>query len=285
MVSIQFMRHALGDIYIAQGDNEFVTLQLNGNMRSFIPTSALQYIPFCDDFGPLNMACIAEFITLLDDETESFPGSKIVFCVEPGKRKLTNAVFLLGAYMILKLDSTACAVAQHFSWLDSTLIEPYRDATHSRPDFHLHLLDCWRGLEKGKALGWVHYTPSSYMWGKIDMDIYKHYDNPINGHLHMVVPDKLIAFQGPEDLGQLRYLDDDRGRVLSPTFYAGALRDLGATTVIRLNEARYDANDFEKYGLQHIDLPFPDCTSPSWPVVSSPSTPRRAPWGCTAGPG
>ena len=100
MVSIQFMRHALGDIYIAQGDNEFVTLQLNGNMRSFIPTSALQYIPFCDDFGPLNMACIAEFITLLDDETESFPGSKIVFCVEPGKRKLTNAAFLLGAYMI-----------------------------------------------------------------------------------------------------------------------------------------------------------------------------------------
>ncbi len=99
----------------------------------------------------MNMASVIDFIRLLDGELASFPDSKIFFCVDVGRRPLTNAVFLLGAYMILKLEMASSNVARRFRWLDPSLIEPYRDATYSRPDFHLHLIDCWRGLEKGSA--------------------------------------------------------------------------------------------------------------------------------------
>ena len=75
------------------------------------------------------------------------------------------------------------------------------------------------------------------MWGETDIEQYEHYDNPANGHLHVVVPGKFIVFQGPAALGGLHYVDDAcRGRTLSPGFYAEALRDMGATAVIRLNE-------------------------------------------------
>jgi hypothetical protein len=66
------------------------------------------------------------------------------------------------------------------------LLESYRDVTYARADFNLHLFDCWRGLEKGKTWGWVRYPPSGCMWG--DVEHYEHYDNPLNGHLHIVVP-------------------------------------------------------------------------------------------------
>ena len=134
--------------------------------------------------------------------------------------------------MILKLDMTAEQVAERFSWLESTLIEPYRDATFTEADFHLHLLDCWRGLDKGKSQGWVRYASSGFMWGEIDIEQYEHYDNPTNGYMHIVVPGKFVAFQGPHDIGDLMFQDDAAGvRTLSPAFYAPALREMGVTTI------------------------------------------------------
>ena len=173
----------------------------------------------------MNMSSTIGFIKLMDSELASFPDAKIVVCAEDGPRALTNAVFLVGAYMIIKLDKTPSKVATCFHWLDPAMIESFRDATHSRPDFRLHLIDCWRGIHKGKELGWVRYGGPSYQWGQIDVDEYEHYDNPANGNLHEVVPGKFIAFQGPKDLGGAEYRDDARGgRAFSPAFYAEILR-------------------------------------------------------------
>ena len=44
---------------------------------------------------------------------------------------------------------------------------------------------------------------------------------------------------------------------------------MGVSTVIRLNEERYAASDFKKRGLDHVDLPFPDCTAPPDAVVAA----------------
>jgi hypothetical protein len=52
------------------------------------------------------------------------------------------------------------------------------------------------------------------LWGSIDVDEYEHYNDPLNGDMHEVVPDKLIAFVGPQDLGGEHYRDDERGRVV-----------------------------------------------------------------------
>jgi cell division cycle 14 len=131
-------------------------------------------------------------------------------------------------------------------------------------------MDCWAGLEKGMRLGWVGCPDADNFWGRIDMEEYQHYDNPLNGDLHEVVPGQFVAFRGPHDLGGGQYLDDDRGcRKFSPSFYAGVLTDLGVTTVVRLNEAEYDARAFEEHGLRLVDLPFPDCTAPPPAVVAA----------------
>ena len=103
----------------------------------------------------MSCASVIRFIEMLVEELASHPSCKIVYCVGAGRRALTNAVFLMGAYMILKLDMSTETVAGAFSWLDQSMIEPFRDVTYSVPDFELRLEDCWGGLERGIANEWL----------------------------------------------------------------------------------------------------------------------------------
>ena len=254
-------------VYVAQNVDQS---RLPASVRCFRPSSAVSYQPYCDDFGPMNMSSVIDFVRILNDELASHPETKIVYCVDAGRRNLTNAVFLLGSYMILKDGLSPSEVAESFERLDSRLLVPYRDATYSKPDFELHLIDCWRGLSKGKELGWVRLTASSSMCGEIDMDQYRYYDDPNNGDLHEVVPGRFVAFKGPVDLGGRDFVDMDNGaRAFSPRHYASILRELGVSTVVRLNEPRYSAKDFKSLGFEHADLEFDDCTCPPDAVVTA----------------
>ena len=236
--------------------------------RCFRPVDACSYEPYCDDFGPVNMSSVVHFIRQLDAAFAAYPDRKIVFCVDTGRRLLTNAVFLTGAYMILKHNMDPATVARCFEWMDSSYVVAYRDATFGTPDFHLHLIDCWRGLARGRALGWVRYSASGYMWGEIDIDEYRHYDHPANGRLHQVVPGKLIALQGPEELAGPDFIDTHRGRVFSPSFCADMLHDFDVKTVVRLNEPLYGPASFTASGMRHVDLPFADGACPPDAVVA-----------------
>ena len=253
-------------LYIVQGIN---TLPPSSSFRWFEPHPSIQYDALCDDFGPVNMASVLKFARQLDTELAQYPASRHFYCVQEGQRALTNAVFLVGSYLILMLDWTSGSVSETFLWLEPEQYEEYRDATHSEPDFRLALIDCWRGLERGKTLGWVDRpSDEEYMWGQIDQDEYSHYDRPINGDLHEVVPGKFVAFKGPKDLGGKAYSDDERGyRSFSPSHYADIFNDLGVKLVVRLNEPEYNAEDFGQKGIQHLDLEFEDCTAPPADVV------------------
>ena len=99
------------------------------------------------------------------------------------------------------------------------------------------------------------------------MDEYAHWDEPMNGDFHVVVPNKFIAFRGPNDLGSRAYSDDGGHRRFSPSYFADIFHDLGVTTVIRLNEPEYDSNEFACRGIRHHDLHFEDCTAPPANVV------------------
>ena len=253
-------------LYIAQG---IESLPPSDMFRWFQPHESIQYHHLCDDFGPMNMASILKFAKQLDAELAQNPACRFFYCAEEGKRALTNAIFLLGSYMILMLDSTSESVADCFSWLEPSQFEEFRDATYSKPDFGLTLLDCWRGLERGKLLGWVE-RPSGedFMWGQIDVDEYAHYDCPLNGDLHEVVPGKFIAFKGPKDIGGESFHDDDRGfRSFSASHYADVFNDFGVDLVVRLNEPEYSSDDFISSGIRHLDLPFTDCTAPPHGIV------------------
>jgi hypothetical protein len=265
-------------------------LTFDSNFKSFTLPKKIKYVAYCDDFGPMNMSCIVDFIRMLDSLLATYKDKTLVLCVEAGRRRLTNAVFLIGAYMIRRQNKAPAEISESFRWLGPDQIEQYSDATYSEPDFRLQLIDCWRGLEKGMTHGWVRFAGSDCMWGEIDVDEYRHYDDPANGDLQEVVPGKFIALKGPVALPSDReYRDDARGvRSFSPAFYAEILRSMGVSTVVRLNEPRYPAEALTSRGFAHHSLEFPDCTcppTPSSPPSSASSTPRPARWRCTATPG
>ena len=247
-------------LYIAQGID---ALPPSYAFRFFKPDPQIHYLPLCDDFGPMNMICVTAFAAQLNQELAEFEDGRLIYCVDDDKRSLTNAVFLLGSYLILIRDSSVDDVVDCFSWLEAHQYEEYRDATFSKPTFRLSLADCWCAVAKGVQLGWVGRPDADGFCGLLDMREYAHYDDPLNGDLHEVVPGKLIAFVGPHDLGGGLYRDDASGRrVFSASYFADELVDRGAAAVVRLNEAHYDGAAFTDRGLAFIDLPFDDCTAP-----------------------
>ena len=260
--------HELIDrICIGKNINEFISTK---KFRCFRPQNELKYVPYADDFGPLNFSCVAHFIEQLHHELTSFPSCKIVYCVDPGRREFTNAVFLLGCYMLLKLDMSVEDVIAKFDWLDDYMIEYYRDATLLESDFDLTLEDCWRGLSRGASEGWVvRPRKDTVLWGMVDVGEYAHFDDPLNADLHVVVPGKFVAFRGPVDLGPREYCDEAGYRRFSPAYYVDIFRDLGVTDVVRLNEPEYDRGDFVAAGIGHHDLYFDDCTFPPPAIVAA----------------
>jgi cell division cycle 14 len=156
-------------VFLAQGEIRIINPEA---YQIFQPLKTLKYYPICDDFGPMNLASTTRFIEMLEDEIYDYPSSKIIVFVDSGRRALANAVYLLGAFMILRLNSSACETSKRFDWLDQSLVEPFRDATFSKADFALTLMDCWQALERGRSLGWVRYPSEDApeLWGMINID-------------------------------------------------------------------------------------------------------------------
>jgi hypothetical protein len=144
------MRPVIDDaLYLAQG----VDCLPPGDVFRLFEPQGLEYHPFCDDFGPMNMSSVVHFAEQLRDEFAAHPRSRLIYSVGSDRRSLANGAFLVGAYMILMLEKRTAEVVEVFDWLDETNIEHFRDATHAPDTFGLRLEDCWRGLEKGAALG------------------------------------------------------------------------------------------------------------------------------------
>jgi len=243
----------------------------NNEYRYISTSDYLEYSPLCDDFGPMNISSVMRFIDLLQEEMTYYSNKTIVYMADRGRRPLTNAAFLMGSYLILKLDYDPERVTKIFESIGPYAFEPFRDATFSPVDFGLSLMDCWKALVKGKSLGWIRSPERpGAKWGMIGMEEYEHYENPLNGDLVQVVPNKFVAFKGPVDLpGGAVYQDEGGFRRFGPGYYVPVFRALGVTTVVRLNERCYDELVFTRAGIRHVDLEFRDCTSPPADVVTA----------------
>ena len=238
---------------------------------SLFHTDYITYDAYCDDFGPMNFASLVSFVKALDQQIHTCTSDAIVYSVGEGPRALTNGAFLLGAYMLLTLDLAPSAVASCFAGLDESRLESFRDATFCAPTFRLTLLDCWCGLYRGMALGWLARPSRSgcpRTWGRIDADEYAQYDSPLNADLHEVVPGKFVALRGPRDLGGAEYRDKAGLRHFAPAHYVPIFREMGVTAVVRLNDPDYDTGCFAAAGIAHHSLPFPDCSVPPAAVVA-----------------
>ena len=261
------------DIYIVQHLGSLS----QGRFRLFRNAPEVHYQAYHDDFGPMNMSSTVRFVEQLEKEITGMldnKDDKLVYAVEEGRRALTNAVTLLGCFLILKEDLLPEQVLERFSGVKWEDLEDFRDAAEGPADFGLAVTDCWSGLHRGKQLGWIvrPSSPGCPFWGMIDIEQYEHDDNPLNGDLTEVLPGKLIAFRGPKDLGDgVKYQDDVRlwTRRFSPAFYAEMFGEMGVSDVVRLNEAEYDAGAFAAAGIRHHDLFFEDCTDPPGDVVAA----------------
>jgi cell division cycle 14 len=272
-----------------------------GHNIRFFTCRQLKYEPFCDDFGPMNISSVVKFICTLEHKLAENPEGKLIFSIDPGRRCLSNGIFLMGGYLIIKLDMDPEEVWSLFESANvSRMIEPFRDATYAPSDFNLELIDCWRALKKARGLDWIlPAMEGSRKWGMIDMDEYEHFESPAHGDMVEVVPGKFVAFKGPIDLNQdarkksedRKKLRDRKGiREFDPTFYVDIFRTLNVTAVVRLNSPCYDPAPFCEAGMEHFDLIFDDCTAPPSNIVSdffriSDATPGAVAVHCKAGLG
>eukprot|EP00291_Cryptomonas_curvata_P020701 CAMPEP_0172164222 /NCGR_PEP_ID=MMETSP1050-20130122/7723_1 /TAXON_ID=233186 /ORGANISM="Cryptomonas curvata, Strain CCAP979/52" /LENGTH=175 /DNA_ID=CAMNT_0012834531 /DNA_START=241 /DNA_END=765 /DNA_ORIENTATION=+ len=165
-------------VYLAEHRASIVSVK--DKFHCFSTDDTLSYTPFCDDFGPMNLYSVNRFCEILEQKLVEFPDRTIVYCVDGSSRAIANGAFLLGCYMVMKVHLSPEAVWSSFEDISDTIAE-YRDATFEEPDFYLTLTDCWRGLARALALGWV---------DQYDMDEYLHYDSPLEGDLHELVPGK-----------------------------------------------------------------------------------------------
>jgi cell division cycle 14 len=243
----------------------------NTRFFSVISTENTAYDAFCDDFGPMNLLSIVDFIQTLDQQVDAGISDTVVYVAKKGPRGLTNAVFLLGAYMLLKLDMSPNCIAERFADLDSNLIESYRDASFDRPDFGLSLLDCWSGIHRAMEHHWLArpVEPTSVHWGRINIAEYEQYNDPLNADLHEVVPGKLVAFRGPRNIAGALYRDRGCIRYFSPEFFVPILRESDVSAVFQLQDPAYDPSAFTTAGIAHRRLSFDDGTTPSPAAVAA----------------
>ena len=122
----------------------------------------------------------------------SYGRDEIVYYIIPSRVEpdITNSIYLLGAFLVLKLGATPEQAWRPFSAINRKLTIPFRDATWIKSTFDLYHQDMWAGLRR--AVSTSTYVPAGF-----DKAEYFYYDDPLNGDLHEVVPSKFIAFRGP----------------------------------------------------------------------------------------
>jgi cell division cycle 14 len=217
------------------------------------------YQPFAKDFGPVNLGIVHRFCVAFSKKIAQNDCRTLVYCFDESLQAQANASFLLSSLLVIRFGWTPEKAAEPFVGSSSPFkLHPFRDATHCPQPYALDLTECLKGLHRSIQLGW-------FDWKKFDAQQYEQLDSPYHGDLHQVCP-KFIAFKGPLAV-ESHHLQPNEV-AFPPDHYAPLLLTLGASSVVRLNDAdTYAGADFERAGLAHHDLFFTDCTVPPDAVI------------------
>eukprot|EP00288_Rhodomonas_lens_P007272 CAMPEP_0177726168 /NCGR_PEP_ID=MMETSP0484_2-20121128/19634_1 /TAXON_ID=354590 /ORGANISM="Rhodomonas lens, Strain RHODO" /LENGTH=454 /DNA_ID=CAMNT_0019238717 /DNA_START=10 /DNA_END=1374 /DNA_ORIENTATION=+ len=246
--------------FSVHSSEEHTRLEISGKPKLFFFTTNFheQYDPYCDDFGPVTIASLWEFCECMRTTMEDSKRDNLhlVYYCQDRRDHIANTAFLLGAYLTLVERWSPEDAAECFQSISPNPIRPYRDATFSIQDYEINLVDCFRGLRSAEQLRWFSLRTFNY-------PEYKMLEDPDQGDMHIVCP-KFIAFPGPVDFrvpgGPARQ---------TPLYYAQYFSKMGVTAVVRLNEpTTYNPEPFRRYGIQHYDLYFDDCTIPSQSLIT-----------------
>jgi protein-tyrosine phosphatase len=158
----------------------------------------------------------------------------------------------MGAYCIIVLKKPASEVSHLFEKVKAG----FRDAADTDCDYICTLDDCFDGLEQAIRRGWFNFS-------KFSSSDYEFYSKNDNGDLNWIVPSQFLASKCPS------YPDSIASNPNSPIVkYAKTLKNLGITTVIRLNKPTYPSEIIKQNGLHHYDMYFKDGSVPSIDLVN-----------------
>ncbi|KAL4446513.1 hypothetical protein ABPG74_001254 [Tetrahymena malaccensis] len=222
------------------------------NSLYFCVDEELVYEPLNNDFGPFCIENTLQFIQSVQDllNNPEYSSAKLYhYTTSEVPEKKVNSAFLIGAYQILCLNRSAEEV--HLKFKNTEFIT-FRDSSDIKNDYKCTLLDCLKGLEYAHKLRWV----------EIQSFNIKQYQTLKKFDITVVIPNKLIAFQNPELFSQQETLCE-----LTVDQSINIFKQMGVKLVIRLNKSSYSPQLYERNGIKHVDLIFPDGTSPSEEIM------------------
>ena len=226
-----------------------------------------------EDFEPFGLKILYGFCEDLLHSRAYKHGKAMVICCGKHPRDITSTALVVGGFMILNFESDL-----------NDLIEVFDPIAHHFQEFNdqLDVWDCWSALyHVHSTCCWLKLNPILELSlqrnihreiekDSIDMEEYVHYDSPLNGNMHVLVPEKLLVFNCPSDLQEgALWADFDGVRYFSAAYYADIFGDFGVSVVVRACEesaasAHYDVTPFIEKGIEVEDLPLDaDCGVPT----------------------
>mmetsp|Transcript_31634 Transcript_31634/g.64134 ORF Transcript_31634/g.64134 Transcript_31634/m.64134 type:complete len:408 (-) Transcript_31634:46-1269(-) len=243
--------------FAAHRDDECTIAEIKKNPQLFFFSSCWHesYEPLCADFGPINLSGIHHFFQQMCQimTDPRLTNRHLVFYSELSPEHMTNGVFLLCAFLVVIFGWEPEDAIRPFSEFNPSPFLGFRDATFTKADYHLSILDCLNSLKQ--ALRHSFLCTESFN--------IEEYNKLYSPEFDMNQPcSKFLAFRGPSQRPQ-------DGWAKPPSSYIEVLKSKGVTAVVRLNEPdTYDPEEFRRHGIAHYDLEFDDCTVPSADVVA-----------------
>lgn len=221
----------------------------------FTVEDALPYNAFHLDFGPLHIGSLYRFAVVLHNilNEDANQGKAVVFYSSTGPKERANAACLLACYMVLVQLWAPHQVLQPISQVDVPF-QPFRDAGYSTADFEITIQDVVYAMWRAKERGMIDLTT-------FNLEEYEQYERVNQGDLNIISKD-FIAFASPQQSTRRPgHLNEPFKKVLN-FFMANDVQ-----LVVRLNSHLYDASEFTKRSIDHIDMIFEDGTCPTLEYV------------------
>ena len=149
---------------------------------------------------------------------------------------------------------------------------PYRDAGYGPATYHISILDCLKGLYKAMTVGLLDVDA-------FDVYEYEFYERVENGDLNWI-SNKFVALANPKEemppnlraAAMMMYrsghpgVTNKKGEKLFSLYRIEELvkwfQQNKVSTIVRLNNKIYDRTKFLAAGVDHVEMYFPDGTTP-----------------------
>ncbi|BFZ58143.1 cell division control protein 14 [Savitreella phatthalungensis] len=234
-------------------------------LRFFTVDDLLVYNAFHHDFGPLHIGHLYRFAIILheilsDPDMSSKP---IVFYSRTNSRARANAACILACYMVLVQNWPPHLAIAPLAEADPPFM-PFRDAGYSQADYTLSIQDFVYGIWRAKEAGIVDIKT-------FDLEEYEYYERVDKGDFNWICP-RFIAFASPIQPGYTTKpnpFTSKKSTIITPTFthVLDYFKGNKVGMVVRLNSHLYDKAQFEKIGIEHVDMFFEDGTCPELDIV------------------